>query len=31
LIRADADEPLTPDSMRSLCALLGVPAEDFGV
>lgn len=31
LIRADADEPLTPDSMRSLCALLGVPPEDFGV
>lgn len=31
LTRADRDEPLTPGSVRSLCELLGVPPEDFGV
>lgn len=31
LTRADRDEPLTPGSVRSLCELVGVPPEDFGV
>ncbi len=31
LTRADRDEALTPASVRSLCELVGVPPEDFGV
>ena len=31
LTRADGDEALTPGSVRSLCEVLGVPPEDFGV
>lgn len=31
LIRADRDERLTPNSVRRLCELIGIPPEDFGV
>ncbi|MFQ5526107.1 MAG: hypothetical protein ACE5GX_07560 [Thermoanaerobaculia bacterium] len=31
MIRADRNERLTPESVRSLCDLLGIPPEDFGV
>ena len=31
LTRADSNQALTPGSVRSLCEVLGVPPEDFGV
>ena len=31
LTRADDDETLSPHSVKSLCEVLGVPPEDFGV